>query len=209
LHDEASLTKAVQECYISEPSTISRFVTKENNILLVTYMSFIMTVLTLISNRLPVLRKVLYKYQEFRPFEIQIVETSVLELLRRKIQSLEPAPSVPIAARPQEIPMARQNNSPNVGTRIPFKIPMSRQDNSPNVGTSTPLKIPMARQDNSPNVGTSTPFKIPMARQNNSPNVGTPMPGGSFKKRRKTIKRRSTSKKLNIVCSLKFKQELT
>ena len=84
-HDEASLRNSVRECYISEPSTISRYITKENNILLVTYTSFLMTVLTLLSSRAYFLTKVYEKYRAMQAYEIEILEPSVLQLLQKKL----------------------------------------------------------------------------------------------------------------------------
>ena len=84
-HDEESLRAATRECYISEPSTISRYITKENNIFLVTYTSFLMTVLTLLTNRSYFLTKVYEKYKELQAFELEVLEPSVLHVLRTKL----------------------------------------------------------------------------------------------------------------------------
>ena len=84
-HDEASLRTAVKDSYISEPSTISRYVTKENNIFLVTYTSFIMTLLTLVSSRSYFLKMVHTKYMDLIIYNIRILEPSVFKLLCKKL----------------------------------------------------------------------------------------------------------------------------
>lgn len=82
LDDDACLKKSVEDSYIISPALLNRAPDKATNKFRLVFMSFLLTVLTLVSTDYEVLSKIKERYNQLKPYNI--LEPTILKLLKAK-----------------------------------------------------------------------------------------------------------------------------